>query len=149
MFGQLTCSWFMVSRANTDLLSTWSRLANDYWADRDEPSGNVGNTGDYRWMDGVLIDYLDRNETFKRSFVQRKSLPCMGNCSPHMFYDNGCVDEVNSVLSPMVAECIHTHTFAPAYKLTRRPRCHKRAVRQDDSNTNGWQLINISLDGMI
>ena len=127
MFGRLTCSWFIVSRANTDLLATWSRLADAYWANRDSPSGNVGGTGNYRWMDGVLIDYLDRNETFRSSFVQRKSLPCTGKCSPHMFYDNGCMDEVNSDLSPMVAECIRTHAFAPVYKLTKTPRCHKRA----------------------
>lgn len=149
MFGQLTCSWFVVSRANTDLISTWSRLADNYWANRDEPSGNIGSVGNYRWMDGVLIDYLARNQTFKASVVQRKSLPCVGKCSPHMFYDNGCVDEVNSDLSPMVNECISTHNFAPAYKLTKTPRCDRRAVNKNDYNTNGWQLINISLNGYL
>ena len=141
MFGQGFCSWFIASEAHSELTSRWVALADEYWSNRTVPSGNVGGVGNYRWLDGVLINYMRRDAKFKRAFESRPSLPCNGDCSPHMFYSKGCRNEVNMPLSPMIASCITSGNLPPAAKLTMHARCRSRAVDGGSVGTSGYELI--------
>ena len=144
MFGQGICSWFIACKANSELMLRWAALADEYWKWRTVPSGNVGNVDDYRWMDGVLLKNMERDEALGKNFASRPSLPCSGGCSPHMFYSRGCADEVNMPLSPPIRECIDSGNLPPAVKLTMHPRCGNPAVTADSVGTTGYELIQIA-----
>ena len=146
MFGQSLCSWFIVSKPHSQLISRWVTQADLYWANRTTPSGAVGHKQDYFWMDGTLIDYMIRHPKFRERLESRPSLPCGGECSPHMVFSGShCSEDYpQKKLSPMVSRCIKLGTLPPAVKLTYKRGCGKAAVTEASQGTNAYELIEAS-----
>ena len=146
MFGQSLCSWSIVSKPHSQLISRWVTQADLYWANRTTPSGAVGHKQDYFWMDGTLIDYMIRHPKFRERLESRPSLPCGGECSPHMVFSGShCSEDYpQKKLSPMVSRCIKLGTLPPAVKLTYKRGCGKAAVTEASQGTNAYELIEAS-----
>jgi len=143
MFGDI-CSWFVASAPHSELTSKWVAAADAYWANRTEPSGDVGGVGDYRWLDGNLITTLDADAAFARRFYGRQSLACTGPCSPHMFYQDGrdCADQVMTPLSSCTQGCLDSDDLPPIAKLTLYAQCGGLgAISASDTGTNGYHVL--------
>ena len=140
MYGDV-CSWFIASAPRSALLTRWVAAADAYWATRDVPSGNVGGTGDYRWLDGCLQGLLTLDRPFRDAFLTRDSKPCIGPCSPHMFYQVGCRDQVPVPLSGCVQECIDSDDLPDVAKLSMHAQCGFRGLSSEATDSNGYHIL--------
>ena len=64
------CSWFMVSRPGSVIISTWLHRVDKYWESRKWPSGDVGGLRDYFWFDGLFFVELAARGVFARSWAR-------------------------------------------------------------------------------
>lgn len=144
MFGTI-CSWFIVSIPHSSLLTRWVAAADNYWETRTVASGNVGGTGDYRWLDGTLTEHLANDPAFADRFNSRVSMPCIGPCSPHMFYQDGCRDQVPASLSACVQECLDSDDLPAVAKLTMHEQCGYYGLGPQYTDSNGYHILDAAV----
>lgn len=71
-------SWFIVSKAQSYIISKWKAACDQYWAHHNEPSK-------YLWMDDLFKEQYDQDEQFKKSWDSIENIDCEADIQAHMF----------------------------------------------------------------
>ena len=76
--GAGPASWFIVSKANSYIISKWKSACDIYWSHRDKEHT-------YLWMDSLFKDVYDTDDNFKKEWDSTINIHCDSPLQPHAF----------------------------------------------------------------
>jgi len=87
-------SWFIVSKANSYIITTWKQACDDYWKTR-------SSTDNYFWMDSLVKTLYETDARFKQEWDAVPYINCEDPGESHMFANGAwkeTTDEIKQLL---------------------------------------------------